>query len=216
MSDEFDWVHRDRGILTERDREILVGESGTDLSQNAVYQRLYNIRNRVENSLYDFYLLAQYLPHTDKRYIFEHAYKWARKRRDLNSQGLTSTSPDLSPFLWSWLSLFQFFSYGMYAGGMKETQPLMEGLIENGIERGYRQYQHENFENYREVAASFSVDYGNLVRRDNYLRGVENNLPNEPSDIAERVMNLYFKRKIPRHVANHWIEKYVQSPNLDH
>lgn len=44
MSDDLDWIHRDRGILTERDREILTGKAGAAISQNALNQRYYNIR----------------------------------------------------------------------------------------------------------------------------------------------------------------------------
>jgi hypothetical protein len=215
MSDEFDWVHRDRGVLTERDREILVGESGEDLNQNALNQRFYSIRNRIENSVLDFHLLAQHLPLTDLRQLFEPAYDWSRERRRLNEQGRTSTHPDLSPFLLGWLSLFEFFSYGMYAGGKNETQVLMRGLVENGLERGFRQYQHENHQTYREIDASLELNYGDPVLRDNYLRDIHNGLPSDPSNIAEQIMALRRQRKIPYRVASRWIDEYVRTQSLE-
>ncbi|WP_254762259.1 hypothetical protein [Natrinema marinum] len=215
MSDEFEWVHRDRGVLTERDREILVGESGGDLSQNALNQRFYNIRNRIENSILDFHLLAQHLPLTDLRQLFEPAYDWSRERRHLNEHGRTSTHPDLSPFLLSWMSLFEFFSYGMYAGGKNETQVLMKGLVENGLERGFRQYQHENRQTYREIDVSLEFNYGNPMLRNNYLRNIHNDLSSDPSKIAEQIMTLRRQRKIPYRVASRWIDEYVRTPSLE-
>lgn len=215
MSDKFDWTHRDRGVLTERDREILVGELGDDLNQNALNQRFYNIRNRIENSILDFHILAQHLPLTDLRQLFEPAYDWSRERRRLTDQGRTSTHPDLSPFLLSWLSLFEFFSYGMYAGGKNETQVLMRGLVENGLERGFRQYQHENRQTYREIDASLDLNYGNPILRNNYLRDIHNDLPSDPSKIAEQIMTLRRQRKIPHHIASQWIDEYVRNPSLE-
>lgn len=215
MSEEVDWIHRDRGVLTERDREILVGEAGGDLTQNAVNQRYYNIRNRIENAILDFHLLAERLPVADIRQVFEKAYDWSRERRRLNEQGRESTHPDLSPILMGWLSLFEFYSYGMYAGGKDETQILMQGLIEQGLERGYRQYQHDNYQSYREVDATLSVQYANPVLQPNYLRGVRDDLPNDPAKIAEQLMHLRRQRKIPQGVAQQWFREFVRTPSLE-
>lgn len=215
MSEEVEWIHRDRGVLTERDREILMGEAGEDLDQNALNQRRYNIRNRIENAVLDFHLLAERLPIADIRQIFEPAYDWSRERRRLNEQGRESAHPDLSPFLLGWLSLFEFYSYGMHAGGKEEIRILRRGLIENGIERGFRQFKHENHHTYQRVDASLSVSYGDMVLKNNYLKDIEDEFPNDPTDIAEVVMRLRRERKIPYDVASHWIDRYVRSPKFD-
>lgn len=85
--------------------------------------------------------------------MLEPAYDWSRQRRRLDEEGRTSASPDFDQLLWSWLSLFEFFSYGMYAGGKQETQVLIREMVENGIEQGYREYQNDNLQTYREVEA---------------------------------------------------------------
>jgi len=52
-SDEY--INRDRGILTKRDREFLLDSDVRDeLDSNEVNQKRYNIRQRVRNSLLDF------------------------------------------------------------------------------------------------------------------------------------------------------------------
>lgn len=215
MSDEFDWIHRDRGILTKRDREILVGESGEELSKNALNQRAYNIRKRIQQAIYDFQLIAQQLRTTDIRQIFEPAYEWSRERRRLDDQGLTSKNPEITPLLWGWLGLFEFFSYGMYAGGKPETQILMKALIQDGIERGFRQYQHDKSQTYEEIDASLSLQYGNPVLQNNHLRSIRNDLPKEPNKVAEQVMRLHRERKIPQNIASHWINEFVHHPGQD-
>jgi len=214
MSDEFDLIDRDRGILTKRDREILMGDFDEGLTENALYQRYYSIRNRLENAILDFYLLSRHLPLQDIQQVFEPAYEWSRERRHLNEQGRTETRPDLSMFLQGWLSLFEFYAYGMLAGDMEETHGLMRGLMTTGLERGIRGYQHENYRTYQEVAASLSLEYGSKVLQENYLRQVQNDLPSEPDKAAEEVMRLYRQRKIPYQVASQLIEHYVQSPEL--
>lgn len=215
MSGEFDWIERDRGVLTQRDREILLGEAGEDLSENAINQRYYNIRNRVRNAILDFHLLARNLPVTDFRQVFEPAYDWSRERRHLNEEGRTSTTPQLSPFLLSWLSLFEFYTYGMYAGGMRETRGLMRGLIEEGLERGFRTYQHDNLRTYREMDASLSLKYGNAVLWRNQMWNLKDDLSADPSEAAEEILLLHRQRKIPYSVAVDWFNEYVHSPGTN-
>lgn len=215
MSEEFDWVERDRGVLTKRDREILLGQAGENLDKNAQNVRRYNIRERIKNSLYDFHIIAQNLPLADIQQLFEPAYDWSRERRRLDEEGRTSAQPDIDHLLWSWLALFEFFSYGMYAGGKQETQVLMQGLVEGGIERGYREYQHDNLQTYREIDVDLGLNYGNLVLRNNYLRGVQQDLPSETSEIAEEVLRLRRLRKISQIDASRWFDEYVRKPEFD-
>lgn len=215
MSEEFDWVERDRGVLTKRDREILLGRAGEDLDKNAQNVRRYNIRERIKNALYDFHIIAQNLPLADIQQLFEPAYDWSRERRQLDEEGRTSAQPDIDQLLWSWLALFEFFSYGMYAGGKRETQVLMEGLVEGGIERGYREYQHDNLQTYREIDVDLGLNYGNLMLRNNYLRGVQQDLPSETSEIAKEVLRLRRLRKISQIDASRWFDEYVRQPEFD-
>lgn len=215
MSEEFDWVERDRGVLTKRDREILLGRAGEDLDKNAQNVRRYNIRERIKNALYDFHIIAQNLPLADIQQLFEPAYDWSRERRQLDEEGRTSAQSDIDQLLWSWLALFEFFSYGMYAGGKRETQVLMEGLVEGGIERGYREYQHDNLQTYREIDVDLGLNYGNLMLRNNYLRGVQQDLPSETSEIAKEVLRLRRLRKISQIDASRWFDEYVRQPEFD-
>lgn len=215
MSEEFDWVERDRGVLTKRDREILLGRAGEDLDKNAQNVRRYNIRERIKNALYDFHIIAQNLPLADIQQLFEPAYDWSRERRQLDEEGRTSVQPDIDQLLWSWLALFEFFSYGMYAGGKRETQVLMEGLVEGGIERGYREYQHDNLQTYREIDVDLGLNYGNLMLRNNYLRGVQQDLPSETSETAKEVLRLRRLRKISQIDASRWFDEYVRQPEFD-
>lgn len=215
MSEEFDWVERDRGVLTKRDREILLGRTGKDLDRNAQNVRRYNIRERIKNAVYDFHIIAQNLPLADIQQVFEPAYDWSRERRRLGEEGLTSTTPDLDQLLWSWMSLFVFYSYGMYAGGKQETQVLMQGLIEKGIERGYREYQHDNLQTYREIDVDLGLKYGNLVLRNNYMRGVQQDLPSETSEVAKEILRLRQQRKISQPDASRWFDEYVGKPDFD-
>ena len=215
MFEEFDWVERDRGVLTKRDREILLGRTGENLDKNAQNVRRYNIRERIKNALYDFHIIAQNLPLSDIQQLFDPAYDWSRERRRLDEEGRTSAQPDIDQLLWSWLTLFEFFSYGMYAGGKQETQVLMQGLVEGGIERGYREYQHDNLQTYREIDVNLGFNYGNLALRNNYLRGIQQDLPSETSEIAEEVLRLRRLRKISRIDASRWFDEYVRKPEFD-
>jgi len=81
MSDSFDLVERDKGILTKRDRRFLLGELDEELSDNAKNVRRYEIRNRLENVIHDFQLLAKYLEYEDIRQVFDPVDDWSREAR---------------------------------------------------------------------------------------------------------------------------------------
>lgn len=213
MTEDFDWMERDRGILNERDRELLTGSTEDELSTNAWNQRRYNIRNRIENSIYDFYLLARYLPVADIEQVFEPAYEWSRNKRELNEQGRNSASPKLPIFLLGWLSAFEFYSYGMHAGGKAEARAIMQDLVSEGLERGSRGYQVENHRGIREVSAITKVDYHERMSREDYLFQLQSKLPNEPNQIAEQIMRWYNQRRISHRTASVWIEEFVQQPS---
>lgn len=215
MSDEFDVVDRERGILTKRDREILLGRAGEELDQNAMNVRRYDIRNRIENAIHDFRILAENLPLSDVQQLFDPAYKWSKERRRLNDQGRQSATPDITPVLWSWLTLFDFYSYGMFVGGKPETQILMRGLVESGVERAFRRYQYDFYDTYEEVDASFTLDYESPVLQQNYLEEVQNQLNKQQEDVAEAILDLYHQRKIPQNVAAEWMQTFVGNTNFD-
>jgi hypothetical protein len=64
-------VERDRGILTKRDREYILGEK--DVEPGSSHDRVIKsaIRNRVKESLLDFGLLLEYLDETEYEKIFQ-------------------------------------------------------------------------------------------------------------------------------------------------
>lgn len=215
MSEEFNWIDRERGILTERDRRFLLGELENELSQNARTTKYYNIRQRVTNAIYDFYILARFLPNADIQQIFEPAYKWSRKKRHLNEEGRQSSYPHFSEFLESWTYLFELYAHGMYSSRMSESRELMVDVLTEGIERGTRKYQFDYLSTYQNVAADFSMQSGERVFQDEYLEQVASTLPRNPDEIAERIFRLYRQRKIPSDVANRWMEEFVRSPGID-
>lgn len=209
MTEEFDWVERDRGILNERDREFLTGRAEGELTQNAIYVRRHDIRNRITDSILDFYLLSQYLSDDDIKTVFEPAYEWAREKRELNDQGRTRTNPDLPRFLHGWLAAFEFFSYGMHATGMSETQRLMKWLAGEGTERGARFAQVRNFQNVREVNASLDIQFGQPEHWRDYILRHHEQLQGGSDEVAEQILQLFRQRKISNDIASRWLEEYV-------
>lgn len=210
MTNQFEWIDRERGILNRRDREILSGNHENDLTKNAINVRRHDIRNRVENAILDFHLLSNYLPHADRTQIFEPAYDWSREKRLLSEEGRNSATPDVPNILYSWISVFEFFAYGMNAGGKDEVFGLMNSLACEGFERGLRQLHHAHRDYYRDMSVSLSFNPGTGMIWNDYIRECESNLPNRPSDVAEEIIRMERQRKIPSDVADSWIQHYVR------
>lgn len=152
---------------------------------------------------------------TDYRQIFEPAYEWSRQQRYLNEEGRQSATPQLSPLLQRWLSLFEFYTYGMYASEMRETRGLMRGLVVEGLGRGFRDYQHDNLQTYREMEATLSLEDENAVLWRNRIWDLRNGLSSDPSEIAEEILILNWQRKIPHRVASDWFNELVRSPGQE-
>lgn len=65
-----DHLERERGILSRRDREYLLGES--DIRQGTQHERdvRSDIRSRIQNALLDFHLLVEHLEERDREQVF--------------------------------------------------------------------------------------------------------------------------------------------------
>ena len=68
-------------------------------------------------------------------------------------------------------------------------------LIEEGLESGFRTYQHDNLQTYREMDASLSFEYRNAVLRQNRMWNLRNDLFNDLSKAAEEILLLHRQGK---------------------
>ncbi|MBB6647982.1 hypothetical protein [Halobellus ruber] len=65
-------LDRERGILTRKDRELLMDEpEDTNTNAQAVRNRRYQIRKRVKNSIKDFDILSRCWEKRDRELVFE-------------------------------------------------------------------------------------------------------------------------------------------------
>jgi hypothetical protein len=207
MTDNVDIVDRQQALLTRKDRKFLLGELEEKLSDSARRNRRYKIRNRIENGIIDFTLLADNLWMADIKQLFEPAYEWSIERHKSEEQN-RNPSVEIPPLFDAWMRLFHFYSYGFYAGGKQpQMQHAFEEIIQRGIEAGIRQYQHQNLSKYQPVDINVEIQYGESVTRDDYFNELANNLPQDPTEATQRIIELYRSRRIPREIASDWIEQ---------
>ena len=211
MDDSFDLVERDKGILTKRDRRFLLGELDEELSDNAKNVRRYEIRNRLENVIHDFQLLAKHLEYEDIRQVFDPVDDWSREARKINNQSRESVSPSISPFIQSWIELFEFFTISMYANGMPESRNLMTQMIEIGIERGFRRYQLAVSDVYQDIDAELAIQYINPVTWETYLGQIVQEFPDTPSERYAVIEELYNKNHISHGQFMYLYEEFIKS-----
>lgn len=211
MSDSFDLIDRDTGVLTKRDRRFLLGELDEELSDNAKNVRRYEIRNRLEDVIHDFQLLVKYLDYNDIRQVFDPVDDWSREARKINNQSRESVSPSTSPFIRSWIELFEFFTISMYANGMPESRNLMIQMIEIGIERGFRRYQSEVSDLHRGIDAKLKIQHTNPITWESYLDKIVDEFPDTPSERYAKIKELYDSNHISYNHAMYLYEEFVES-----
>lgn len=213
MASEFDWVDRERGILTERDRQFLLGQLDDELSESSRNVKRHRIRKRVENALYDMHLLSSYLPFKDYKQIFEPAYKWAKTQRQLQRKGRTTKSPEFTEFHVALRALPEFYARGLYAGRIPETDHLLAGLIEQGVQRGYRSVNQRS-QRRTTITATLNLQYGEEISREEYLQQIWNELPEEPDERAGEIIRLNQSQIISERVAQSWLDT-ISGPGDD-
>jgi len=211
MNESYDLVERDKGILNKRDRRFLLGELDEELTDNAQNVRRYEIRNRLENAIYDFQLLARRLPYKDIRQVFDPVDDWSRERRKINEEFRESRSPSTNPFIQSWIELFEFFTISMYANGMPESRDLMAQMIKVGIEKGFRRYQLAVSDFYQGIDTELTIQYTNPVTWETYLEQIVQDFPNAPSERYAEIKKLYDANHISYNQAMYLYEGFVKN-----
>lgn len=104
-----------RGILTERDREYLLGEHSYDEEQQERNRRTY-IRNRISNAILDFHILVHHLNERDRKLVFKELAKKeipyvnspSGARFRLDSEGGFTEDPELD-LEWGMINAIAFF-----------------------------------------------------------------------------------------------------------
>jgi len=90
----------------------------------------------------------------------------------------------------------------------------MQGLVEEGIERGFRM-SNLSSQVRQPISAGLSVEYGSEMLLQNYHAELKNDLPREADARAERVMQLYHERKIGSKVAQQWMQYNARDVNSE-
>jgi len=206
---------RRRGFLTKDDRKYLLGEKTEELDGSARRQKHLKIRQRTENAIRDFKIIEQYLPDKDIEQIFEPAYQWGRKRRDLNEQGKYSTQPDTPELVYNLLSFMNFFGYSMVLSRLSEVNGLRKMIIEQGLERGLRKYNLRHGKDYLEYNVTVNVEISERKAMQNHLIEVDRKIPEEPDKAAQEILDLHGQYKIPNQFAQKLWEDYVENEERD-
>lgn len=213
MAEHIDLIDRERGILTQGDKEFLVNGPDDDLTDNARNVRYHEMRKRIENAIYDFYILAQYLPTKHIQQIFEPAYDWGRERRQLDEQGRTQTRAEW-PFQLSALrSMIEFYCRGMFAGGMAQTTVLMKELIEEGIKNGLRENLLWSRTIYQNAQVSLNIEYTDQYLWQDYLAHLKKQLPSDVKEAMEIIKHWQRQRLIGYQDARYLLSTFIEMPD---
>lgn len=139
-------TNRNRGILTQADREFLRGEK--ELKPQSARKRRQQIRERVWNAIFDFWLLVDHLPDEDWEGIFEQRrvefneeysdiplpYQFLHEeyRMDVDSPTLAATTA----FREALIDMVAFVT----EAAMRLTGVETARIIEEGMAKGLRKY----------------------------------------------------------------------------
>lgn len=206
---EFDWVDRERGILTKRDRRFLRGDLDEDLSDNDRYQKRYQIRQRVRNAMFDFHILYRGLSSRDIGMLWKETDAWIHRAQANRQKGETESNPEIPLLGHCWRDLVAFFVFAQISTGIPEAEALAQWVIEEGVNKGIRRNALENYNKYQEVDSSLEWGVGDTYPLLDYLQYVGQEMPKSPEEAEEYLLDLQRDGYLQSHQVTYLYQTYV-------
>lgn len=209
MSD-FDWVDRDRGILTKRDRQFLRGNLDDELNDNQRYQKRYQIRQRIRNAMFDFHILYRALPRRDISMLWDGTDDWIYRSQVQRQRGDAPPYPEIPLLGRCWRDWIALFVYAQIITGIPEAESLVQWVIEEGVNKAVRRHTLESANMYQEVDASLEWGTGEAYRLMDYLQYVGQQIPDDSDAAEEYLLNLQRSEFLQSHHAAYLYRTYVE------
>lgn len=189
MKDEDDLVDRQRGFLTEHDREYLLGYID-EMTDNYEQQKRYQIRQRFRHAMLDFYFISDHLSDRDKRLLWPEIDDWLWRAQNRRQQKKDFEYPDIPFLLECWRDIVSVFVESHILMGIPEAEQLAEWIIEEGVNKGVRRKTLRTTQMYREVDANLDWGIGGLQKLMPYLERIADEMPAEPDAAEEYLLSL--------------------------
>jgi hypothetical protein len=187
---DFDWIDRDRGILTKRDRKFLQGDLDKELNDNQQYQKRYQIRQRVRNAMFDFQILYSALSRRDISMLWDGTDDWIYRSQAQRQRGEAPPYPEIPLLGRCWRDWIALFVYAQIVTGIPEAESLVQWAIEEGVNKAVRRCTLENYNMYQEVDSTLDWGIGESYELMDYLQSVKKQIPEDPDEAEEYLLNL--------------------------
>lgn len=208
---EFDWVDRDRGILTKRDRRFLRGELEEELTDNEFNQKRYQIRQRFRNAMYDFHILYKSLSLQDVNLLWDEIDNWVYLSEEARQKGNESQSYQIPLLAQCWRDLISLFTYSQIITGIPEAESLVEWVIEEGVNKAVRDHTFDNYNMYREVDATLEWGVGESYKLMDYLSQIEDQVPSDRDKAENYLLSLMRSGHLQAQHVEYLYQKCVDS-----
>jgi hypothetical protein len=205
-----DLTSRDRGFLTQHDREYLLDQHD-DMTDNNENQKRYQIRERFRNAMYDFYFISEYLSNRDKRLLWPEIDHWLWKAQNRRQQRDDFAYPEVPLLAKCWRDVVSVFIESHILTGIPEAEYLAKWVIEEGVNKGVRRKTLKNAQMYREVDAELDWGIGELVKLQSYLQQITDQMPTEPEPAEEYLLSLLRQGYLTRSHSIYLYQNYIES-----
>jgi hypothetical protein len=208
--DDFDWVDRDRGILTKRDRQFLRGDLDDELNDNERYQKRYQIRQRIREVMFDFHILYRALPSRDIDMLWDETDDWIFRSQAQRQRGDAPPYPEIPLLGRCWRDLIALFVYAQIVTGIPEAEVLVEWVIEEGVNKAVRRYTFENYNMYREMDSELDWGTGETYGLTEYLQYIGQQIPEDTKEAEEYLLRLQQDGFLLGHHVTYLYQTYVE------
>ena len=200
-------VDRDRGFLTQHDREYLLGELD-EMPDNREKQKRYQIRERFRNAMYDFRFMSEHLSDRDKDLLWREIDHWLWRAQNRRQKSDDYEYPEIPLVVKCWRDLISLF-VECHVLQISEAEDLVTWIIEDGVNKGVRRRRLRVSSQHQEVDATIDWGIGDRVKLEPYLRAIARDLPTDSDDAEDYLLELmrggYLRRSDAVYLHNAYV-----------
>jgi hypothetical protein len=208
MRGEEDLIDRQRGFLTQHDREYLLGEHD-EMTDNYEQQKRYQIRERFRHAMFDFYFMSEHLSDRDKRLLWPEIDDWLYRAQNRRQQLEEFKYPEVPLLAKCWRNIVSVFVESHILTGIPEAERLAEWVIEEGVNKAVRRKTLQVAQMYREVDATLDWGIGALYKLQTYLEQIGREMPKEADSAEKYLLQLVREGYLLRNHSIYLYETYV-------
>jgi hypothetical protein len=136
---------------------------------------------------------------------------WIYRSQAQRQRGDAPPYPEIPLLGRCWRDWIALFVYAQIITGIPESESLVQWVIEEGVNKAVRRHTFERYNMYREVDSTLDWGTGEIHNLNNYLQYIEQQIPDDPDDAKEYLLELQREGYLQSHHTTQLFETNIEN-----